>query len=538
VRHLFFAVSAAALLVAPSAPIVAQAAQSATFLDAGSERERVLRVLQLTGDAPYYPWSIRALSPRELDSLTLKTPRGQALMPRTSLVHAVGGLRYEILPLQVGAVYNSAFPYGNNDGPLWAGRGLTASLSGGIAGRIGPLSFQAEPMMFDAQNQRFSLMPNGVPGNPFADGYQAIIIDQPQRFGDKQYRRFDLGQSSIRLDVGPAMAELSTANQFWGPALDEPLILGDNAAGFPHFSLGTSRPISIWIGQVHGRAVWGQLRQTAYSTVTGPDSLRFMSGFIASFTPRGVPTLELGITRFFHSPWPQGGLSHARFGRAFEGILKSSLGTTNNPTGDDPSDNQLASVFFRWAFPGSSAEVYGEYGREDHNVVARDFWQEPDHDAAYTLGLRRVWKRGERSLFSLSGEVTDSRVSPLQQGRGQAPWYVHFGTLQQGHTELGQVLGGPGVFGGGAASIAADAFDERGRWTVRWDRLQRAELLSSENLGVPSKTDVIQSIGLERVQSRGSMSLNGGVRALVDLNRNQGSDQFSLQLTAGVRAFW
>src|SRR5581483_7717213 len=103
------------------------------------------------------------------------------------------------------------------------------------------------------------------------------------------------------------MAELSTADQWWGPAIENPLILSNNAPGFLHLSIGTSTPVNIGIGRVHGRVVWGRLEQSAYSPDQGPDSLRFMSGLVAEFMPRGVPGLELGAARFFNSPWPVGG---------------------------------------------------------------------------------------------------------------------------------------------------------------------------------------------------------------------------------------
>src|SRR4051812_21683221 len=40
---------------------------------AGSEAERYLRVLQVAGAAPLYPWSLRAFSPAELDRLASGT---------------------------------------------------------------------------------------------------------------------------------------------------------------------------------------------------------------------------------------------------------------------------------------------------------------------------------------------------------------------------------------------------------------------------------------------------------------------------------
>jgi hypothetical protein len=62
--------------------------------------------------------------------------------------------------------------------------------------------------------------------------------------------------------------------------------------------------------------------------------------------------------------------------------------------------------------------------REDHNVDARDFWQELDHDVGYSFGLHRAWKRSRSDLIVARAELLNTRLSHLDQGRGQAPWYV------------------------------------------------------------------------------------------------------------------
>jgi hypothetical protein len=526
---------AIALCCVVARPLHAQSGQTVSFLDVGSERERVLRVLQILGDVPLYPWSIRPLSPRDEQKLTSKSAAAAALLPVESRAHAFGPLRMKVLPIESQAIYNSAFPYGFNDGPIWAGKGLTAAVSGGAAGAIGPLSFQLEPMVFDAQNSSFALAPGTTAQQPVS-GYYGGSIDLPQRFGDKAYKRFDLGQSTVRLDVGLLDAQLSTADQWWGPALDSPLILGDNAAGYLHGSVGTARPVNIGIGHVYGQVVWGRLEQSQYSPTRGPDSLRFMSGFAAVLVPRGIPGLELGVTRFFHSEWPTNGLGHAPFGRPFEGILKTSLETVNNPSGTDP-DNQLASVFARWAFPGSGVEVYGEYGREDHNVDLRDLWEEPDHDAGYTLGLQRAWRRSHGAVIAIRGEVLNTRLSALNQGRTQAPWYLHT-IFTQGHTELGQLLAAPGGFGGGGSTVALDSYSSTGRWTLSWDRTMRAERRGNDGSPNPGGADVLHALGLDREVRRGRVSYSMGGQAVWDLNRDFVRDRFNLNLTTGVRAVW
>jgi hypothetical protein len=530
------------LFVPVSSTIGAQQPPVAQFIDVDSERERVLRALQLTGEVALYPWTIRAFSSNERQLLTPLNARARALLPPESRRRFVGSISVELLPVQATLVYNSAFPYGFNDGAVWAGRGVTGSVSLGVAARLGPLSVQLEPMVFDAQNQSFALMRNARAANPYANGFYPTSIDLPQRFGNGSYHRFDPGQSSVRLDAGPVAAELSTANQWWGPALQSPIILGNNAPGFVHGMIGTSHPIWVGIGALHARVAYGKLAQSEYSPAQGADTARFMSGLVAVFMPRGARGLELGFARFFHSQWPDSGLSHAPFSRPFEGILKSSLATAGNPTGNSP-DNQLAAGFFRWAFPGAAAglEVYGEFGREDHNADSRDLSQEPDHDAAYSVGIQRAWRRDQRQIV-LRGEMLSTRISRLQQGRVQSPWYIHEGSLMQGHTQDGQLLGAAGGFGGGAATIGVDiasaSRDGPARWTFEWNRLMRGELRTGDGYPIADGADVMHALSVTRVETRDGTSVSLTAGPVWDFNRDFTHDRFNFTARIAVRAIF
>ncbi len=262
--------------------------------------------------------------------------------------------------------YNSAFPYGSNDGAVWAGRGLTSALDLGFAFRLGPISATLNPIAFSAQNRTFPLQANGSTTNPFADPLFPGNVDRPQRFGTAAYSRIDPGESTVRLDVLGLSAGVSTANMGWGPMENYPYILGGNAPGFPHAFVGTGGPLPIWIGRVHGRLIWGQLEQSAYSPATGtsyyssalePGTKRFASGAVGVFQPRGVDGLEIGVARFFHSLWPKEGIPRSYFSKAFEAIFKVSLPNSSPGFGVNADrgigDNQLASAFARWVFPKS-----------------------------------------------------------------------------------------------------------------------------------------------------------------------------------------
>src|SRR5690606_15276481 len=109
---------------------------------------------------------------------------------------------------------------------------------------------------------------------------------------------------------------------------------------------------------------------------------RVMSGLVGVFLPRWTPGLEIGVARFFHTPWPAGGLALDHFLKPFEGILKSGLDGDGMGGDGSDRDNQLGSIFGRWAVPRTGFEVYGGFAREYHSYNLRDLFLEPDHNSA------------------------------------------------------------------------------------------------------------------------------------------------------------
>ena len=503
------------------------------------ETERYLRALEVRGLTKLEPWSIRAFSPIQLQRLVATDsahPWRGRLAP-SPLTAPGPGVRWELLAPETRLVFNSRFPYGFNDGAVWAGRGLTTAVQGGIGLRYGVLTAVVEPIVFRAENGDFPLAANGRSGRlVFADPRYAGTIDLPQRFGDGAYQRFDPGQSTIRVDYRGAALGISTANQHWGPAIAHPLLLGNNAAGYAHLFVGTSRPVGVGIGSVHGRLVWGRLEQSAYGVLEGRQSRRFSAGAVGVFQPRGAPGLEIGAARFFHILWPEGGPELGDFLLPLSGLTEVARARETGGSGIEP-DNQLASVFLRWAFPASGFEMYAEYARDDRNYDARDLIVEPDHDAGYLLGFQKVWRNSPTTLTALRAELLDTRITHLQLSRAEAPFYVH-GSALQGHTQRGQVLGSAGAFGGGAALVAFDRWTPRGRWTVSWTRLMRGERFGTSNLPQPLEADVAHALGVEALWLRRGLDLTAGLTGVHEYNRDFAGDASNVNLTFGARAHW
>ncbi len=506
-------VVAAISIAAASPQIGAQSAANLAatrIVTAGGELDNYLRYLQSLGLVPVTGWELRPFSVTEADTLT--HIKGAHPWRDAWLFAGAERAGVRALPIVATAQVNSAFPWGGNDGALWAGRGLTTSLQAGLTARFGPLSIVLDPIVFRAENTPFALEPNGQTGiAAFADGEVPGGVDRPQRFGSKPYERFDWGQSTVRLDGWGVTAGVSSANQYWGPATVFPVILGNNAAGVPHVFLGTARPAPIYIGHVTARVEYGLESQSAYSPVVGPATFvdatrpgtrRFMSGVVATFTPGALPGLDIGAARYFHQAWT-GHVGAAELRSPFEGLVKSSLPTGPQPSGSGNADalkNQLASVFARWVLPHSGFEVYGEYGHEDHNYDTRDLLEEPDHSRIAMMGFRKAFVRDSAHLSAFRAEYIDATEPSLKRHRGEGNNYAHT-VLRQGHTQLGQLLGANiGVGSAGGAVAAWETYSPTGRTTWYVQRLVQDNRATLLTYGLPDThaDQLFATIGFER----------------------------------------
>lgn len=521
----------AAMITGRPQRISCQAVAIVRPVAAGGETERYLRALSLVGIIPTSQWTVRPFGPRELR--TTRSLASQSWSPST-LPIADSSSRWAILSPRFGMTENSSFPYGFNDGPVWAGKGLTAVVSGGATLNHNGFSLALDPVAFVTQNASFALAPNGLSGDAYSDWLNPQTIDLPQRFGAKSYGRIDPGESHIRWDNRWIAAGATTEAEVWGPAVEHPIILGNNAGGFPRIFVGTASPIDLRFVKVHGRVLWGRLDQSSFGASRGDERRHFATAAVGSMSIPGAPGLELGATRFFHVQWPSDGIGGFPWLRVFEGILKSSLSTASDPNGGN-SDNQLASFFLRWAPPKGGFEIFGEYGREDHNANLRDFAKEPDHDAAYLVGFQRAWaNESKRAITVLRGELLNSRISHLQQALPEAPWYIH-SRIPQGHTERGQVLGSAGAYGGGAATIAIDRYSPSGRTTVRWDRLMVGEWINANGLPEAARADVLHAIGVDRMRPVGPTEFTASATLAKEFNRHFTGDAYNLNLSVSVR---
>jgi len=384
-----------------------------------------------------------------------------------SITFAKGKGIFQILPFSWQQQVNSHHPYGWNDGAMIPAKGYQTLISGGLFAKFGPLSIQLKPEYVYAQNSFFddygSLRSDTELSSYFIDNYNKI--DNPERFGKGAYSKFNWGQSSIRLTVGPASLGLSNENIWWGPGLKNSLMMSNNAQGFKHVTLNTVRPVKTPIGSFEGQIFGGRLESSGFTPldkITLSDGTliydvprndwRYLAGLNLNYQPKWLPGLFLGFTRTFMSYGSdlQGLDDYIPFFIPFQ---KNQIG---NGAGDDGSArDQRTSLYARWIFTKAKAEVYFEYGLNDNSYNFRDFIGSPDHSRAYLFGFRKlVPLRGkEEEFIQVGAEIT--QMSQTIDGlllRGAGGFYYH-GEVRQGYTNNGEVLGAGSGTGGNLQSF-------------------------------------------------------------------------------------
>lgn len=371
------------------------------------------------------------------------------------------------LPLRLATAWNSRYPSGENDGLLWAGRGVSQLLSGGVALQRGPFSAAVAPEVTWSENRHFDIVPNGRAGDlRFGNPYYGDDIDLPQRFGAGPFAAWGPGQSFVRLDWRNLAVGLSSENLWIGPGLRSSILTSSAGPGFPHAFLGTSRPGDIWIGKAEALLYYGRLERTRFIQGGGHP---LVSGLAVTYEPRWIPRLYLGFHRYFVQPWD--GLGWRDYLAVFQAFQKQDLASPTGREGDNPRDNQIASLFARWVFPEAGLEVYGEWAREDHAWSWWSFIREPDHSQAYLIGLQKLFRAGPR-LVRLHAELTNlQEMAGFRSADPFAMYYVHSNDL--GLTNRGQLLGGWSGPGGSSQTLAVDVFHSGGRIGGYLERVRR-----------------------------------------------------------------
>jgi hypothetical protein len=362
----------------------------------------------------------------------------------------------KLLPVIWKQQFNTHHPYSLNDGEMIPARGYQTLVSAGVFAKLGPLSVQLQPEYVYAENRDFDGFPAEQTDRIWA-GYHNFHdrIDLPEKFGDEAYSRLFWGQSSISLSFGPVALGLSNENMWWGPGIRNSLLMSNTSGGFVHYTLNTIRPLKTPIGSFEGQIIAGRLDGSGYfpadtnRTYNGGKyykpkrkDWRYLNGMVISYTPKWVPGLFIGITRSFM-------IYHDDMGN-FPVISPTNKKNPNGGNEIPQGGDQLMSTFIRWVLPKEHAEIYFEYGREDHSYNFRDFILEPNYDRAYIFGFRKLIPLTAHpdQYIQFHLEVTQLEQNRTNTQRENVYFYAD-PDINNGHgyTNRGQLIGsgiGPG----------------------------------------------------------------------------------------------
>ena len=349
---------------------------------------------------------------------------------------------YGLFTPSIRTTFNSELPVGQNDGALWQGRGVNSAVSLGGFLDYGPLKVSFRPVLTYSQNRDFELSPFNTRSDlsefapPFARRY-----DAPQRFGDESISRLDLGESAIELQYGGVAAGVSNRNIWVGPAIQNPIQFSNNAPGFLHGFIGTYRPVQTPIGNFEGKILWGGLHESDYFDDDPSNNMRYINSLVLNYSPSFIPGLHLGAVRTYQLIYPEAGLDFSEFFLVAIPFTKDNFVSEDRPSGND-AGYQMLTLLWRWAFPDSGFEIYGEWGRNDHARDNRDLSIHLTHSRSFVLGGVKRWEFPGNRWLVLNGEWT--QMSNERGGssdlRRHGVYYTN-NTVIHGFTHRGQLLG-------------------------------------------------------------------------------------------------
>jgi hypothetical protein len=451
----FLKLRVAVLLIAVASRLAA--AQESGATSAGSIPTAPLSLVLVTSET---------VDRFRLDQLVKGVAGGQSLLLRSasSLTRpATSDSRHNrltaIVP-QLLVVSNTALPFSQNYGALWAGRGTSSRTLLGFALETSRVRVIFAPELISSSNLDWPLPRNPaslapqIPPDRRGGGYvfpfyvaSSWSIDQPLRFGNRPLRRFDPGQSTAMFSTDRLQFGFSNENEWWGPGIRNAIVLSNNAPGFPHLFIRTPRPILTRFGAVEARWLVGGLTESQYFDTVSTNNVRSLASIATTLQTAWDPNLSVGFARSVYStatgwgqvPW-----------RWFDVLARTAH--TGNATPQDPATNpvrkdQLFSLFARWVFPADGVEVYTEWARTQLRASVRELLTKPNHTQAYTIGLQ--W-RGESwfgGVVRLQTEATQMEQSATFRDIPQESWYMSTRVIQ-GYTNRGEIIGasiGPGA---------------------------------------------------------------------------------------------
>ncbi len=350
-------------------------------------------------------------------------------------------IKIRLLPFNFYQKYNSAYPYGGNDGSLSLSKGYQYSATTGFGLKFGPLNLILKPEYVNISNEKYE--------TSSAWGYVSPPI-----------RKMTLGNSSLRLNFWKFSLGVSNENMWFGPGKNNSLLMTNNAPGFLHLTVGTNRPLKTIFGYLEFNLISGKLTQ---NKIQGFENLslmrrninqndRYLNELLLSFQPNFLKNITIGFIRSFQN------YSNESTSRSFiSNYLPVFNGIFKNVYNDDNfgSRDQLLSLYTRWLMPKTNSEVYFEFGYNDAKLNSRDLLLDMSHSSAYILGFKKLQPINQREYISFGFEAIKLAQSPSYIHRNAGNWYEHSRAIE-GYTHENQIIGAGVGFGNISQQLKID----------------------------------------------------------------------------------
>mgnify|MGYP000894023954 FL=1 len=364
--------------------------------------------------------------------------------------------------------FNTAAPYGQNDGALWQGKGYNSSLTAGA--RLEAYGFEVtlKPQLSFSQNLDFDyITPNSAyTGNSLYSGkagtygyYGVPHVDAPQRFGDSPFFTFDWGDTEIRYTWKTLTAGFGTQAVWLGPAQLNPIMSSNNAASYPKVDIGLRRTsvympwLGWYLGDIEFRGWWGYLSESDYFDTDDTDDHNLFTGYSLSWAVPHLKGLTFGLNRTMLSKWNNFS-SYTLFG------IYDAFNLTSG--GSDASDQRI-SFTADWLFPKIGLDIYTELARNDFSPNFDYLFRYPFHTLGWSAGLQKTTDFTETIKGKILLEVTFLECSADYDRliNWYSTFYAH-NVITQGYTNEGQWLGAGIGTGGNSQYLGYELYFPKG----------------------------------------------------------------------------
>ena len=247
---------------------------------------------------------------------------------------------------------------------------------------------------------------------------------------------------------------VSNENKWWGPAQRNALLLSNTAAGFPHITLGTSKPVNSKIGNFNIELITGKLTNggwlppSIFMPLRGnqlffpkENNTRIINGINISYQPKWFSNLHIGFEQ-----------THVQYQKDM--TKWTDYIPVKNILHNIPDDGIikpiiLTAFYFNYTMPEANTTIYGEVGWNLQRTSLRNWVLQPDKGYASTWGIKKIFTTTKKHYWELLGELTQVQLlTRAEQFSTDIPtsWYLG-SNVRQGYTHDGQLIGagvGPG----------------------------------------------------------------------------------------------